>query len=118
MKTISSVNSVITYAGQFLGVKYVWGGEDPSGFDCSGFVQYVYANNGVSLPRTTYEQVNSGALVTGELKAGDLVFFGDKTSPHHVGIYIGGGKMIHAPCTGDVVRISEVGNYSIARRVK
>lgn len=113
-----STSSIIQYAGKFLGVKYVYGGESPDGFDCSGLVQYVYGNNGISLPRVTTDQVNSGTKVSGDLQPGDLVFFGDPSAPHHVGIYIGGGQMIHAPHTGDVVRVADVGNYCAARRVK
>ena len=90
-------------AHQYLGVRYVWGGESTAGFDCSGLVQYIYAHLGVSIPRTTYEQYNAGAHISrGDLRPGDLVFF-DHIG--HVGIYIGGGRFIHAPHTGTVVQI-------------
>lgn len=94
--TTSSQNgsSVISYANQFLGYKYVYGGTTTSGFDCSGFTQYVYKNFGVSLNRTAADQYNNGTKVT-DLQTGDLVMFG-KSGINHVGIYIGGGSFIHA----------------------
>ena len=108
-------------AKQYLGVPYVWGGTTPSGFDCSGLVQYVYGQIGVNISRTTYTQVNEGRYVSrDELLAGDLVFFGDSSSPHHVGMYIGDGLMIHAPQTGDVVKIADLSarsDYATARRI-
>lgn len=108
-------NSIVDYAYQFLGIPYVWGGTSPSGFDCSGFTQYVFRNAaGVNLPRTTYEQINVGTPVAySDLQPGDLVF------PHtgHVGIYVGNGQMIHAPSTGDVIKVSSVYKFYTARRV-
>ena len=114
--TVSATgNSIVDYAYQFLGTPYVWGGTSPSGFDCSGFTQYVFRNAaGVSLPRTTYEQINVGTPVAySDLQPGDLVF------PHtgHVGIYVGNGQMIHAPSTGDVIKVSSVYKFYTARRV-
>ena len=102
-----SSDAVVTYAASFQGVPYVWGGTSPSGFDCSGFVQYVYAHFGVSLPRTSEEQFGAGTSVSeSNLQPGDLVFFHNSGSgPGHVGMYIGNGLMIHAPHTGDVVKI-------------
>jgi len=89
-----------------LGVPYVWGGESPSGFDCSGLVQYVYARLGVALPRVAADQYTAGRHIPrSELRAGDLVFF-DHLG--HVGIYMGGGRFIHAPHTGTVVQISSL----------
>jgi cell wall-associated NlpC family hydrolase len=98
-------------AQQYLGVPYVWGGASPSGFDCSGLVVYVYGRLGVSLPHYTVSLWNSGAHVgSNQLAAGDLVFFYPDLG--HVGIYIGGGLFIHAPHTGDVVKISSLSDYA------
>lgn len=117
----TSSNNVIAYASNFLGTPYVWGGTSPNpGFDCSGFVQYVYGHFGVSTGRTTYDQINHGAAVSrDQLQAGDLVFFGTSGNPTHVGIYLGNGAYIHAPQTGDVVKISPLNrrDYLTARRV-
>jgi peptidoglycan DL-endopeptidase CwlO len=89
---------------QYLGVPYQWGGASPSGFDCSGFTMYVYAQVGVSLPHNAAMQYSMGSPVGREfLQPGDLVFF---NGLGHVGIYIGGNQMIHSPHTGDVVKIS------------
>lgn len=116
--SIASSSSVIQYASQFIGTPYVYGGTSPSGFDCSGFVQYVYAHMGISLGRTTYDQVKEGSPVTGALQPGDLVFFGSPSAPHHVGIYVGNGQMIDAPRTGETVGIHNLySDYSTARRV-
>lgn len=99
---------VLTIASRYLGVPYVWGGTSPSGFDCSGFVQYVYAQRGVYLPRTTYSQIYSGTRVSrSNLMPGDLVFFG-YGSPDHVGIYTGSGMMIHAPRPGKSVEYASI----------
>ena len=91
----------------FLGVPYVWGGASPSGgFDCSGFVLYVYAQHGVSLPHHAATQFNYGTPVTrSQLQPGDLVFF---NGLGHNGMYIGDDKFVHAPHTGDVVKISSL----------
>ena len=90
----SSGSAVVEYAKQFLGSKYVYGGTTPSGFDCSGFTQYVYKHFGISINRTAAAQYSNGTSVT-DLQAGDLVMFG-KSGINHVGIYMGGGKFIHA----------------------
>lgn len=89
---------IINLAQQFLGVPYVWGGSSPNGFDCSGFVQYVYAQRGIHLPRTADIQITAGRPVAkSELQPGDLVFFAsDYVNISHVGIYVGNGQMIHA----------------------
>jgi peptidoglycan DL-endopeptidase CwlO len=100
---------VVGIAMRYLGVPYVWGGSTPRGFDCSGFVSYVFAQIGVSLPHSSYSQFGMGAAVSiSQLQPGDLVFF---TGASHVGIYIGGGQFIHAPHTGDVVKISSLSGY-------
>lgn len=102
-------NNVVAYTSNYLGTPYVWGGTSPTGFDDSGFVQYIYAHFGIQLPRVIYDQVNYGNEVTGtELQPGDLVFFGTNGSPVHVGIYVGNGSYIHSPQTGDVVKISSM----------
>ena len=101
-------SSVVGIAMRYLGVKYVWGGASPSGFDCSGLVMYVYAQVGVSLPHYTvaqYNYANSVSVPRSELEPGDLVFF---AGLGHVGIYVGNGQFIHAPHTGDVVRIDSL----------
>jgi cell wall-associated NlpC family hydrolase len=96
---------VAHYATRFLGVRYLYGGSSPSsGFDCSGFVRYVYAHFGVSLAHSSYAQFGSGRSVNRRaLKPGDLVFFDDLG---HVGIYIGNGYVLHAPHTGVTVQIN------------
>jgi peptidoglycan DL-endopeptidase CwlO len=102
----SQYGGVVGIAMQYLGVPYVWGGASPSGFDCSGFSMYVYAQVGVSLPHHAASQYGMGTPVSkDQLQAGDLVFF---NGLGHMGIYIGGGQFIHAPHTGDVVKISSL----------
>lgn len=117
-----SKDAVIAYASTFLGTPYVWGGTTPSpGFDCSGFLQYVYAKFGVTIGRTTYDQIKDGTEVPmDKLQPGDLIFFGTLADPHHVGMYIGNGNYIHAPHTGDVIKVSSLGrsDYLTARRIK
>jgi peptidoglycan hydrolase CwlO-like protein len=115
-----SSDAVVQYASNFLGARYVWGATGPNTFDCSGFVQYVYSHFGVSLSRTTYTQINEGSYVSRDnLQPGDLVFFGSG-SPHHVGMYVGNNEYIHAPRTGDVVKVSPLtrSDYMGARRVR
>ncbi|WP_242568200.1 C40 family peptidase [Clostridium botulinum] len=120
--TTISDSSVVAYASNFLGTPYVWGGTSPKpGFDCSGFTQYVYKHFGISIGRTTYDQIKDGVQVSrDQLQPGDLVFFGTWGNPHHMGIYVGNGSYIHAPRTGDVVKISPLNrkDYLTARRVK
>lgn len=115
-----SSDALVQYALSFRGTPYKWGGTTPSGFDCSGFVKYVYGHFGITLSRTTYTQIKEGTSVSrSNLQPGDLVFFG-YGSPHHVGIYIGDNSYVHAPQTGDVVKISPLTrkDYMGARRVR
>ncbi|MDX6506072.1 MAG: peptidoglycan DL-endopeptidase CwlO [Gaiellaceae bacterium] len=106
---------VVGIAMQYLGRPYVWGGASPSGFDCSGLVMYVYGQIGVSLPHSSYAQYGYGSPVSrGDLQPGDLVFF---DGLGHVGIYVGNGSFIHAPHTGDVVKISSLSGWYAATYV-
>lgn len=118
-------------AHQFQGAPYVWGGESPKGFDCSGFAQYLYGHAGINIPRTTYTQwtaPNGHPVAMNQLLPGDLVFYkgGDsimqngRVLPGHVGIYIGHGKIMDAYGTGYGVRVDNVrmDGYMGARRFK
>ena len=104
-------SKAVAIAERYLGVPYRWGGTDPlTGFDCSGFTMYVYAQLGISLTHYTGAQFYEGTRVPpDELEPGDLVFFEPSTAgPQHEGMYIGGGQFIQAPHTGDVVKISSL----------
>jgi cell wall-associated NlpC family hydrolase len=105
---------VVDYAKRFRGVRYVYGGSSPrSGFDCSGFVRFVYAHFGVPLAHSSYAQFGLGRRVSrAALRPGDLVFF---DGLGHVGIYIGNGRFIHAPHTGTRVRIQSFGGWYSSR---
>lgn len=109
----SKTSAIITTAKKYIGVKYVWGGTTPSGFDCSGYTQYVFAQHGISLPRVSRDQYSRGTSVSFEnLKSGDLVFFsldGDKVIDH-VGIFIGNGEFINASSSKGVT-IYPMGSY-------
>jgi len=109
----------VDLAMTFLGVPYRWGGTSPSGFDCSGLTYYVYAQQGVKLPRVAADQARVGQPIRtiAELLPGDTVFFADSSGYiHHMGLYIGGGKMVHAPHTGDVVKVSDITTGYYARQ--
>ena len=103
-----SGSSVVDYATQFVGNPYVWGGTSlTNGADCSGFVQSVYANFGVSLPRTSYEQQNAGTEVSyADAQPGDLICYGG-----HVAIYMGNGQIVHASNSQDGIKISNDATY-------
>ena len=97
---------VVSIALRYLGIPYVWGGASPSGFDCSGFVMYVYGKIGISLPHHAASQYAYGRPVArSQLAPGDIVFF---NGLGHNGIYVGGGSFVHSPHTGDVVKISSL----------
>ncbi|MFJ2862651.1 C40 family peptidase [Kitasatospora sp. NPDC087314] len=105
-----SVESAIGYALAQLGKPYVWGGNGPSGYDCSGLVQQAYRRSGISLPRVADDQYAATTPISaGQLRRGDLVFWSDSgraSGIHHVGIYLGGGKFVEAPRPGKTVRVS------------
>ncbi|MEJ2860605.1 C40 family peptidase [Actinomycetospora flava] len=103
----SVAQQAIAAARGQLGVPYVWGGTSPDGFDCSGLTQFAFEKAGIELPRTSRAQAQEGQEVSeSSMQPGDLIFFNSPVS--HVGIYIGGGKMIEAPQTGSDVKISDV----------
>ena len=116
--------AIVSEASKFLGVPYVWGGSSPSGFDCSGLVQYVFAQLGVEVPRGSVDQSEVGTSVASlsQAQPGDLLFFepgqngAPPGKPGHVGIYIGDGKMIDAPETGETVQVQAVPCTPIAIR--
>ncbi|MER6538500.1 NlpC/P60 family protein [Streptomyces sp900105755] len=111
--TDSRAAAAIAYAYSKLGSPYVWGATGPDAFDCSGLAQAAYRSAGVSIPRTTYAQINAGRRVSrSELQPGDLVFFYSGIS--HVGIYIGNGQMIHAPNPSAPVRIAPIDEMPFA----
>ena len=123
----ASGQEIVDYAKQFLGIKYVYGGTSPSGFDCSGLVYYCYRHFGYSVNRTATAQSYNGVTVSSSsLQPGDLIFFSSSSGGKyigHVGIYVGSGQFIHAPHTGDVVKISSLSSsyysshYWGARRI-
>ncbi|MEU3519244.1 NlpC/P60 family protein [Streptomyces sp. NPDC006654] len=109
----SRAAAAVAYAYSKLGSPYVWGATGPDAFDCSGLAQAAYRSAGVSIPRTTYAQINAGRRVSrSELQPGDLVFFYSGIS--HVGIYIGNGQMIHAPNPSAPVRVAPVDEMPFA----
>ncbi len=117
-------NKVVKLAKKQVGKRYVYGATGPYSFDCSGLTSYVYSHAiGKSITRTTYTQVKKGKTVkvsTAKLKKGDLLFWGSKSSPYHVGIYVGGGQYVHAATPSQGVRKQALSSYfwpSTAKRV-
>ena len=117
---------IVDYAKRYLGVSYVYGGSSPSGFDCSGLVYYCYRHFGYRINRTAAGLSYNGASVSSSnLQIGDVILFTDPSGSYigHCGIYVGGGNFIHAPHTGDVVKVSSLSSeyykdhYSGARRI-
>jgi cell wall-associated NlpC family hydrolase len=127
--TPSTITAVIDFALKQLGKPYEYGATGPNTWDCSGLIQAAYAAIGIPLPRTTYDQVNAGTAVPvsdpAAFRPGDLLFIagddGTPTSPGHVGLYLGNGLVLHAPKTGDVVRVDHVSGWlsslSAVRRI-
>lgn len=122
--TLSAGEKLVAFAKTFVGYPYVYGGSSPSGFDCSGFMQYVCRQMGYTIKRTATAQLSNGVKVSRDnLKPGDLVFFGYGSSASHVGMYIGNGKFVHAENSRTGVVISELftgyysSRYLTARRI-
>lgn len=115
----NAVQSVLNLAYSKIGCPYVWGAEGPNSFDCSGFTSYVFRNAaGVSLPRTSSAQSGYGRTVSkSNLQPGDLVFFNTSGSGvSHVGIYVGGGNMIHSPSSGKTVSVTSINSSYYSSR--
>ena len=117
--TNSSVSSarttLLNHGKKFIGTPYVWGGSSPKGFDCSGLVQYLYQKQGITIPRNSREQF-SRLPVASTPQPGDLVFFRRNGVINHVALYLGNGKMLHAPQTGMNVRIDDMERPNWKRR--
>ena len=111
-----AAGGIVGTAMQGVGTGYVWGGTSFGAWDCSGFTGWVYAQNGIDIPRTSFQQI-AAATPTTNPQPGDLV---SQNGGAHIGIYIGGNQMVHAPTSGDVVKISSIdvmGGYAGARRI-
>jgi len=114
----SSSSSIVNRALSLQGTSYVFGGTSQKGFDCSGFTKYVYSGSGISLPRTSYAQFSSGTPVSkNDLRSGDLVFFSTYAKgASHVGIYIGGGRFVHASNPSSGVKTSSLSDSFYSSR--
>ena len=122
-----SANAVAFRALSLVGTPYLYGGESPqTGFDCSGFVRFIYRDAlGVMLARTAQAQASDGRMLRriGNLRLGDLVFFSEGSAIFHVGLYVGDGRFVHAPRTGKNVQLSSLNtgywaeHFALARRV-
>ncbi|MBR5614962.1 MAG: C40 family peptidase [Clostridia bacterium] len=112
----SKGQAIVELAKKYIGTPYVYGGSSPSGFDCSGFVYYLYKSMGVTLNRVAADQMTNGTWVPkNALQPGDIVGFANRSGYiNHVGIYAGNGMMIHSPQTGEYVRYESIvtGNYA------
>ncbi|MBP7586046.1 MAG: C40 family peptidase [Spirochaetes bacterium] len=115
-----SRRNIVETARQYVGTPYRYGGESPGGFDCSGYVMYVYQKNGIDIPRTAQDQFRGGRRITRRhLKPGDLVFFQtSRTAISHVGIYAGRNRFIHAPKPGKKVGYASLANSYWSRRFR
>jgi hypothetical protein len=111
---MSTADSIIAYGLTEIGKPYHYGDEGPNSFDCSGLMQYIFGKAGIKLPRTAAQQQKFATTVSKPVP-GDLVFFGNPA--HHVGLYLGGGRMLAAPHTGALVRIQSVGDVTNYGRV-
>jgi cell wall-associated NlpC family hydrolase len=111
---MSKADSIIAYGLAEVGKPYHFGDEGPNAFDCSGLMQYIFGKAGIKLPRTAAEQQKFATPVTKPVP-GDLVFFG--APAHHVGLYLGGGRMLAAPHTGANVRVQSVGDATNYGRI-
>ena len=113
-----AAQALLDEAAKYLGIYYVWGGTTPAGFDCSGFVQYVCRQNGISIPRIADDQLHGpGTYVSrAQLEPGDLVFFGSGDYASHVGMYVGDGIMIHSPSTGKAIQYTSIDSSYYASR--
>ncbi len=112
--------AILEEADKYLGIMYVYGGTTPAGFDCSGFVRYVFNNCGITLKRVSRDQYayNGESVAKSELQPGDLVFFGSGGYVSHVGIYAGGGQMIHSPSTGKSICYTSINsNYYLSHYI-
>ena len=108
-------STIVAIAMRYLGVPYVYGGATPRGFDCSGFTQYVFAQVGISLARSANGQYQTVPRISrSQAQPGDLVFYLSGGSAYHVGIFLGGNRMIAAPHTGTVVRVQDIYSANVA----